>query len=113
MNYTKNELIYMKVKLKRLYEMERRYNNFLRFLNGTAITLISGSAVSLGLYINDLMDLEKTVTIGGACFVGSAISVLGSHYVGKEKNNIEDDIWDFEMECPEEVIDEVYSSLKM
>lgn len=111
MEYTKKDLLKMKKKLYELIQMERRYNKFVGLTRLGAIGSISGTATSLSMYLNKTLELEKALTIGSACLVTTGICLAASHFVGKEAQAVADDTFEYEMNCPEEVVEEVYNSI--
>lgn len=111
MEYTKKDLLKMKKNLYELIKMERRYNKFVGFTRLGAMGSFSGTAVSLSLYLNKTLELEKALTIGSACLVTSGICLVAGHFVGKEAQAVADDTFEFVMSCPEEVVEEVYASV--
>ncbi len=111
MEYTKKDLLRMKKKLYELVQLDRKYKVFSSYTKIGATLGVTGSAVSLCMYLNKIASIEKTLTIGGACLVTSGICSLVNYCVGKESNNISDELEKFEMKCPYELVDEVYDTV--
>lgn len=111
MEYTKKDLLRMKKKLYELVQLERRYEIFVLYTKIGTTLGVTGSAVSLCMYLNKLASIEKALTVGGACLVTSGICSLAGYSVGKERKNISNELEKFEMKCPGEVLDEVYESV--
>lgn len=111
MEYTKKDLLKMKKKLYELVQLERGYNAFVGFTRLGALGSFSGTAVSLSMYLNKTLELEKALTVGGACLAASGICLVASHFVGKEAQAVADDAFEYEMNCPDEVVEEVYDSV--
>lgn len=111
MEYTRKDLLRMKKKLYELVQLERRYEIFVLYSKIGTILGVTGAAVSLCMYLNELASVEKTLTVGGACLVTSGICSLAGYSVGKESKKISNEVDKFEMKCPSEVLDEVYESV--
>lgn len=111
MEYTKKDLLKMKKKLYDLVLLEKRYNNFVALTRLGAIGSVSGSAVSLCMYLEKLMDLEKSLTVGVSCLAATGICLAAGHIVNKESRAVSDDILEYDMNCPIGMLDEVYDSV--
>ena len=111
MEYTKQDLLKMRKKLYDLVLLERRYNSFVAITRLGAIGCVSGSVVSLCMYLEKLISGEKALTVGTSCLVTSGMFVLASNFVGKESNAISDELFEYELECPDALVDEVYDSV--
>ena len=111
MEYTKKDLLKMKKKLYNLVLLERRYNKFVALTNLLAVGSVTGSAISLCMYLENLMEKTTALTVGGSCLTATAILAGTSYFVGKEAKAISEDVFELEEECPYEMIDEVYDSV--
>ena len=111
MEYTKKDLLKMKKKLYNLVLLEKRYNSFVALTRLGTIGCVSGTAVSFCMYLEDILDLEKSLTIGGACLAATGICAIASHVVGKEADAVSEDLFEYEANCPDGMIDEVYDSI--
>ena len=111
MEYTKQDLLKMRKKLYDLVLLEKRYNAFTALTRMAAIGLGSGSAISLCLYLEKLISGEKALTGGTACLVTSGMFALASNFVGKESKAISDELFEYELGCPDALVDEVYDSV--
>ena len=111
MEYTKKDLLRMKKKLYELVQLERRYNAFVGFTRLGTIGFASGSVVSLCMYLEKITNLEKSLTVGVSCLTASGVCLAASHFVGKEAQAVADDTFEYEMNCPDEIVEEVYDSV--
>lgn len=108
MEYTKKDLLKMKAKLIRYYNQERRYYNVLSFLRGTTLLFSSGAVVSFCMYLEKLFEADKAIATGAACGAVALTTGLSSMFVNKETKELEDEIFDYELKCPDELIEEAY-----
>lgn len=111
MEYTKDELVLMKAKLRRLFELERKHN-VMAFYSGFATLVgVSGAAVSLSMCLENNMSKENSLLVGTCCVVASVMTGLFYKYIKGEEVKIEDDILDKMGDVPEYIIDEVYEEV--
>lgn len=108
MEYTRNELIMMKAKLRRLLELERKYNITASYSAFASLVGISGAAVSLTKYLDKSMTGEDSLVVGTCCIAVAAMTGLFYKFVRKEGTKIEDDILESMSNMPDYVIEEVY-----
>lgn len=112
MEYTKDELVLMKAKLMRLFELERKHN-VMAFYSGFATLVgVSGAAVSLSMCLENNMSKEHSLLVGTCCVVSSVMTGLFYKYVRGEETKIEDDILDKMSEAPEYIIEEAYEGVR-
>ena len=112
MEYTKDELVLMKAKLMRLFELERKHN-VMAFYSGVATLVgVSGAAVSLSMCLENNMSKEHSLLVGTCCVVASVMTGLFYKYVRGEETKIEDDILDKMSEAPEYIIEEAYEGVR-
>jgi hypothetical protein len=111
MKYTKNDLVRMKAKLIRYYNQEKNYNSLLRLLKGTTLLFSSGTFVSFALCLEKLYNVDDVMLIGASCGAVAVTSGVGALLLNRESNNLEDEIFEYEQQCPDEVIEEAYRSV--
>jgi hypothetical protein len=111
MEYTKDELVRMKAKLIRYYSQEKRNNSLLRLLRCSALLFTSGTFVSLSMYLEKLQKLEDSVLIGASCGALALTTGVSSVFLNRETNKLEDEIFEYELNCPDQVIEEAYESV--
>lgn len=108
MEYTKKDLLRMRAKLIRYYEQEVRYNSLLNLLKGTTLLFSSGVAVSLCMYLEKLYEAENAISTGAACGAVALTTGVSAIVLNRETNKLEDEIFDYEQNCPAELIEEAY-----
>ena len=111
MSYSKEELLKLKKELTELLKEEKRYRMFNNFNKFGALVTATSSTVSLSMYLNKNLEMDKMLTIGGSCLLVSGIFSIASHLVNKETQAVVEEIEMIEMNCPDEIIDEVYDTV--
>lgn len=111
MEYTKKDLLRMKRELYEMALLEKRCNIFSSVTKLGTIGSLSGATVSLCMYLDELIGLEKSLTVGGACLAVSGMFALATHRISKEAKTVSNELFEYELECPDELVDEVYDSV--
>lgn len=112
MEYTKKDLLRMKRDLYNLAVMEKRFNKFIAFLRIGTLTGLAGTAVSLSKFADKSFNSETAFSVGGSCLVVTGMLGGAWYLVNKEAQAVSDDLFELEMNSPDELVEEVYDEIR-